>query len=174
MKFRGPDHAVIAAWNTMREASVAKAIDLSATEGLWHAKKCRNPKCGGRVYVEAESRYGGVIERCKRCGTPWNAKPVCLSKGLIKTSGKTTRGTGPIVRSGELQELVSRVPSQTLRVYACWLISGRGYAWTAKQAARHDWPGGPWDENAVRRAIRRGRKWLRAELEAADLLVTAA
>lgn len=172
MKFHGPDHAVITAWEALRDASVAKGIDLAAMEGLWHAKAC--PRCRGTVYHETKSDIGAIVERCKRCGLPWPTKPACIPKGAIRKSISPKKRVGPVVRAGDILALIARVPEDTLRIYACWLISGQGFSWTAERAVERDWPGGPWNDVAVRRAVRRGRTWLRAELEASGLLQEAA
>ncbi len=173
MRFHGPDHCIAIAWEAMCAASVPKAVDLAATEGLWHADRC--PRCHGDVYHETESRWGGVVEVCKSCGAPWPTKPACVPKGIFQTSGpRSRRGTSAIVRAGDVLELVSRVPEPTLTIYACWLITGLGYAKTAEIANERGWQGAPWNDTLVRRAVARGRRWLRAELDAAGVLQVAA
>lgn len=172
MKFSGPDHAILSAWEALCKASVAQAVDLTATEGLWHADRC--PRCQSDTYHETESRWGGVIETCKRCGNPWPTRPAAVLKGIFQTSNSPRRCTNSIVRAGDVLELVSRVPEPTLTVYACWLITGLGYAETARTATAAGWAGGPWNETSVRREVARGRRWLRAELESSGVLRSAA
>lgn len=172
MRFSGPDHAVLTAWEALCKASVAQAVDLAATEGLWHAERC--PRCGSDTYHETESRWGGVAEVCKRCGLPWPTRPASVLKGIFQTSASPRRGTSSIVRAGDVLALVSRVPEPTLTIYACWLITGLGYGRTAEIATEQGWGGVAWNDTSVRREVGRGRRWLRAELEAAGILRAAA
>lgn len=170
MRFAGPDAAVIAWWRWRQQATSASPDDPVMMRGQTFAEACR--RCGHRVRQETEARAGGLVWRCKRCGAPWRVDPAQVLRGAVQVSRRTTSGTGRVVRVAALTDVLERMPMPDGQVYALWLVSGHPYEWVAERAFGYTGgqvprPGAArWEARDVRRAIRRSRRWLRAELEA--------
>lgn len=132
-RFSSADAALCAWWKRKARDEAASALDPFAIKGRIPAKSC--PSCGSRRHAETESREAsedeqragwrrvGWLDRCKRCGAPWDLLSRFIIKGRIQTSRIAGATEARAVESVDLDRVIDRLPRPDVLIYALSLVT---------------------------------------------------
>ena len=172
----GPDDGVWLWWRLTAREETAGGRDPFLIKGNVPESTCA--ACGHDRYHEVPARRGGIVTRCQRCGALWKSAMEYVPRGAVQATRRPHGLERRLVNLADLEHCIGQVPHADAMVYGLYLVTDRSYEFVAGLAnewARvlpEDWPAPPggFTYDRVRRAVRRGRRVLRAALEARSLL----
>ena len=173
----GPDAAVRLWWEMTSREETAGSRDPFLIKGSVAAKRCEH--CGHNRHQEVPAARGrGWVDRCLRCGKPWKSRLEYVVRGTVQATRRPRGLERRLVNLGDLEWCIDQIRGADARVYGLHLITNRSFEAVARMAnelAAADpdaWVGV--DRNftldAVRWAVKRARRTLRAALEARGLI----
>lgn len=168
-RFVGADAAFLAWYRWQSIAETPPPPAPSPVRGIVALKACA--KCRRQERHEVASAEGGFVWRCRYCGELWPLREVCVPAAAF---GGVSSGAPKIERAAELMQIFAAAPMPELAAYGFWLLdAGPGnWAGTAERANAAELVGAPWRPMMVKRAVRRSRRWIEAELRARGWLST--